>query len=493
MTDGLLIGIDIGTTGVKVVVVDPGRGQIAQATRANRLSSPHAGWAEADPAQWLANVESALLELASAIAGRPVAAIATTGMVPAIVAVDAAGAPVRAAILQNDARATGEVEALTGRLSSAGADPLAATGSVPSQQSVAPKVLWLERHESDAWSRTRHVVGSYDWLLMALGAEPHVEANWALESGLFDLSGDVFAPAAEAVPGLADRLVPVRRSGEVVGRLRGDLAARVGLAAGIPLVVGGADHVLSAYTAGLREPGDWLVKLGGAGDILAVSREAVTDARFFLDAHPVDGLWLPNGCMATSGSLVRWVQQMLRIDDLAAMDDEAAMRPAAEILCLPYFLGEKSPRNDPDLRGVIAGLHLGHGAADVYRAALEGIAFGFRHNAEVLRSRGVALDHATVTNGGATSYLWKRIHASVLGVPLRTIRDHPGASLGAAFAGGMGVGAYAAWDEPLALVLEGDVIDPDPAWVGRYDDAYGLWRELGDVTAGTMRALARGR
>ena len=110
----------------------------------------------------------------------------------------------------------------------------------------------------------------------------------------------------------------------------------------------------------------------------------------------------------------------------------------------------------------------------------------------VLASRGVALDHATVTNGGATSYLWKRIHASVLGVPLRTIRDHPGASLGAAFAGGMGVGAYAAWDEPLALVVEGDVVDPDPAWVGRYDEAYGLWRELGDVTAGTMRALARG-
>jgi len=490
MTDGLLIGIDIGTTGVKVVVVDPAAGQIAQVTRANRLASPYAGWAEADPAQWLAHVEAALQELAPALDGRPVAAIAATGMVPAIVAVDAAGSPVRAAILQNDARADAEVEALAAAL--AGANALAATGSVPSQQSVAPKVMWLERHEPGAWARTRYIVGSYDWVLMALGAEPHVEANWALESGLFDLSGDVFAPAVEVVSDLGDRLVPVRRSGEVVGQLRGDLARRIGLRAGIPLVVGGADHVLSAYTAGLSEPGDWLIKLGGAGDILGVSRTAAPDARFFLDAHPVDGLWLPNGCMATSGSLVRWVQQLLRIGDLAAMDDEAALRPAAEILCLPYFLGEKSPRNDPDLRGVIAGLHLGHGAADVYRSALEGIAFGFRHNADVLRSRGVVLDHATVTNGGATSLLWKRIHASVLGVPLRTVRDHPGASLGAAFAGGIGVGVYAEWDEPLTLVLEGDTIDPDPAWVDRYDDTYGLWRELGDVTAGTMRALARG-
>jgi len=490
MTDGLLIGIDIGTTGVKVVVVDPARGQIAQATRANRLDSPHAGWAEADPAQWLANIEAGLQELAPVLADRPIAAIAATGMVPAIVAVDAAGSPVRAAILQNDARATAEVESLAAAL--AGTDALAVTGSVPSQQSVAPKIMWLERHEPSAWGRTSRLVGSYDWVLMALGAEPHVESNWALESGLYDLSGDVFAPVVEVVPGLRDRLAPVRRSGAVVGQLCVHLARRVGLPAGIPLVVGGADHVLSAYTAGLREAGDWLVKLGGAGDILAVSRDAVTDARFFLDTHPVEGLWLPNGCMATSGSLVRWVQQLMRIDNLAVMDDEAALRPAAEILCLPYFLGEKSPRNDPDLRGVIAGLHLGHGAADVYRSALEGIAFGFRHNADVLRSRGVALDHATVTNGGATSYLWKRIHASVLGVPLRTIRAHPGASLGAAFAGGMGVGAYADWDEPLAMVPQGDTIDPDPVWTDRYDDAYELWRELGDVTAGTMRALARG-
>ncbi len=490
MTNGLLVGIDVGTTGVKILVVDPAVGQIAQVTRANRLESPYAGWAEADPAQWLANVEAGLRELSPSLVGRPIAAIAATGMVPAIVAIDAAGSPVRAAILQNDARATAEVEALAEALAST--DAHAMTGSLPSQQSVAPKAMWLERREPDAWAQARLVVGSYDWILMALGAEPHVEANWALESGLFTLSGDVFAPAVEVVPGLSDRLAPVRRSGEVVGQLRGDLAQRVGLPADIPLVVGGADHVLSAYTAGLREPGDWLVKLGGAGDILAVSREAVTDARFFLDEHPVEGLWLPNGCMATSGSLVRWVQQLLRIGDLAAMDDEAAVRPPADILCLPYFLGEKTPRNDPDLRGVVAGLHLGHSAADVYRSALEGIAFGFRHNADVLRSRGIVLDHATVTNGGATSRLWKLIHASVLGVPLRTIRNHPGASLGAAFVAGIGVGTFAEWDEPLTLVLDGDTIDPDPVWADRYDEAYGLWRELGDVTAGTMRALARG-
>lgn len=488
--DGLLAGIDVGTTGVKGVLVDPETGVVAQATRANALSSREPGWAEADPAQWIAGVEAVLTELAAAAGARPVAAIATTGMVPAVVAIDGDGMPVRPAMLQNDARAGAETAELADALDPAAL--LAATGSVPSQQSVAPKALWLQRHEPDAWARTALVVGSYDWVLMALGARPHVEANWALESGVFALDGAVCTPIAAAVPGLAERLAPVVAAGTVVGALRADVAARVGLAPGIPLVAGGADHVLSAYGAGLCDPGDWLVKLGGAGDILAVSREPVADERFFLDAHAVPGLWLPNGCMATSGSLVRWVQALLRIDDLAAMDAVAAGRDAARLLCLPYFLGEKSPRNDSDLRGVIAGLHLGHDAVDLYRCALEGVAFGFRHNADVLRSRGIALDRATVTNGGATSPLWKRIHASVLGTPLRTVRDHPGASLGAAFAAGVGIGAFDDWRHPLALVRPGETVDPEPALVARYDEAYALWRTLGDVTASTMRALARG-
>lgn len=486
---GLLIGIDIGTTGVKAILVDPERGMIAQTNRSNRLMSPQPGWAEADPRQWAENVDSALSELAGAAGSRSIAGIATTGMVPAVLLVDAEGSPLRPAILQNDARAHAEVRELA-----AGIDQealLAATGSVLSQQSVAPKALWLSRHEPEAWRRSAAILGSYDWLLTHLGAAVHVEGNWALESGLFTVRGEEHATVTEAVHGLSERLVPVRSSGTIVGELDAAAAGRTGIAVGTPLVVGGADHVLSAYSAGLGDLGDWLVKLGGAGDILAVSQEPVADARFFLDEHPLPGLWLPNGCMATSGSLVRWVQSTLRIEGLAQMDEEASRRTAAEVLCLPYFLGEKTPINDPDLRGIFAGMHLGHDAVDLYRAALEGIAFGFRHNAEVLRERGVRLEHATVTNGGATSLLWKQIHASVLGTPLDTVVDHPGASLGAAFAAGQGAGVFEDWSEPLALVRRGDTIDPDPGLVPRYDEAYGLWRELAEVSGATMRALAR--
>ncbi|MFW2513021.1 FGGY family carbohydrate kinase [Demequina sp. SO4-13] len=482
------IGLDIGTTGMKAVVFDPDRGIIAQAHAPNQLWSDQPGWAEADPHQWREHALTLVAQLSAEVGPASIRAIATTGMVPAVVAVDATGAPLRRAILQNDARARLEVSAFQDEL-----DPVATllrTGSPVTQQSVAPTLRWLSWHQPEVWDATRHVVGSYDWVLMSLGAQPHVELNWAIESGLFTLEGDMYEPAVQAAD--AQRvLAPVRTAGDVVGTLSDDAAQSTGLSTDIALVVGGADHVLSAVGAGLATPGDWLVKLGGAGDILAVTRDAVTDERFYLDTHAAPGLWLPNGCMAASGSLVRWVQGMVQVDDLAAMDALAASRRPAEVLVLPYFLGEKSPLNDPDLRGVIAGLHLGHERADIFRGALEGIAFGFRHNADVFAERGIALERASVTNGGATSLLWKQILASVLGEPLRTLRGHPGAAYGAAFAAALSHASVDGWHRIGDYVTSGDTIEPATALVERYDEAYGWWRELGAASAPAMRAMAR--
>lgn len=488
MTASLTLGIDVGTTAVKVAAFDPQRGVIAEASNRNTLYTPHQGWAEADPAAWWEAVRAGIGEVAGQVGAERVAAIAVSGMVPALVCADERGRPVRRAILQNDARAADEVVEISRLVDPDGV--LRATGSPITQQSIAPTALWVARHEPDAWQRTATVMGSYDWIMMMLGAPAHIELNWAIESGLFDLAGERYRPVLQWVDGLTERLPMVRRGGSIVGTLRDEVAREVGLATDVVLVVGGADHVLSAYGAGLTQPGEWLVKIGGAGDILAVTDQPIVDARFYLDAHPNVGRWLPNGCMATSGSLVRWVQSVLSIDDLASMDDEAEQRPAASLLCLPYFLGEKSPLNDPDLRGVFAGLHLGHTRTDLYRAALEGIAFGFRHNAEALRAAGVELGIATITNGGATSLLWKTIHASVLGVPLRTVRGHPGASLGAAMLAATAVDPGGA-PPPEALVAWGPTIDPRPALVARYDDVYPIWRELGAASAASMRALAR--
>ncbi|MGW0158660.1 FGGY-family carbohydrate kinase [Mycobacterium sp. NPDC003323] len=486
------IGIDIGTTGTKTVLVDVAEARIvAQATHEAQLFSDAPGHAEADPTQWLHNVHAGIREVLadSAVSPDRIAALSTTGMVPAVIAVDHDGTPVRRALLQNDARATAEITALKNAVDDEAV--LRATGSAITQQSVGPTALWLQHHEPETWSRTAHLVGSYDWVLMALGAPAHVELNWALESGLGTVDGRRFEPMYAAAGLDAELVPPVLMPGARAGELSAAAAEATGLPDGLPLIVGGADHVLSAYAAGINAEGDWLVKLGGAGDILVAADTPVIDARLYLDAHPVPGRWLPNGCMATSGSLIRWFQTLSGGDDLLSLDAEAATRNPAEVLCLPYFLGEKSPLHDPDLRGAFVGLDLAHTRADMYRSVLEAIAFGFRHHTEVFASMGVPLHRALVTNGGSKSVLWKQILADVLGVPLSPIVGHPGASLGAAVIAAVGTGLLDGWDSTQKFQTIGEPVVPDPAHVERYAEAYVQWRELGDVLTPISHRIAR--
>jgi xylulokinase len=485
------LGVDIGTTGTKTVLLDVAGGIVAQASRDATLFSPRAGHAEADPLQWLENVVDSIREIlvVSAVSADDIGAIATSGMVPAVILVDAAGQPLGRALLQNDARANDQIETLSHQLSDL--DLVTLTGAALTQQSVAPTIAWFHEHKPEDLTAARWVVGSYDWALMALGAEPHVEQNWALESGLFTIGGERVVRVLDAAGLDAALLPPVLAPGSRAGSLTPELAERTGLRAGTALIVGGADHVLSAFAAGVEKAGDWLVKLGGAGDILVASDSPIVDERLYLDAHPVPGRWLPNGCMATSGSLIRWYQGLIGGESLAELDLLATDSRPAEVLCLPYFLGEKSPIHDPDLRGTFAGLHLGHTRADLYRSVLEAIAFGFRHHVEVFRDMGIDLGRVSITNGGSKSTLWKQIHSEVLGTEMYPVVDHPGASLGAALIAAVGIGALAEWGEVSRFITLGDPVVPDPQKVAVYDRAYQEWRDLGAAMAPISHSIAR--
>lgn len=489
----LLLGIDVGTTSTKAVLLDPGRGILAEAHRPVRLLSSRVGHAEADPATWWANVTQIVPQLlaTAGVGAEAIAAVASSGMVPAVLMLDENGRPLTPAILQNDARAVTEIDQIATALGDL--DVATLTGSALTQQSVAPTCLWLRRHQPEVLQRAVTIGGSYDWLAQALGARRHVEQNWAMESGLFTLGGEVVEAMFTA--GEFDRdLVPeLAVPGEIVGEVSPHAAAATGLNWGTPIVVGGADHVLSAFAACLYEPGDWLVKLGGGGDILAVTASALTDKRLYLDAHPQPGLWLPNGCMATSGSLVRWLAELVDEHDLPALGELAERRPPGEVLCLPYFLGEKSPLHDVNLRGAFVGLDLSHDKATLFRSVLEGVAFGFRHHVDVFTSLGVQLSaRPRVTNGGAGSPVWKQILADVLGREVIPVLNHPGASLGAALAAGVGIGAIADWSSVNDYVELGNPVEPFPGDVHRYDDLYQTWHQLSELLTPISHKLAAG-
>ena len=491
-TEEFTVGVDLGSSGIKVALLSPGKGIVASESSEINLYSDQPGWAEADPNQWwhgLCNLIPKIIRVAN-IKSEQISAIAISGMVPAVLVIDKYGEPLRRAMLQNDARAYAEISYLKEKLSDL--DLLKLTGSVLSQQSVAPTGLWLAKNAPDVWEKTKFIIGSYDWISLKLGAQPHVEQNWAIESGLYGWDENPIPEVISATNVNWPKLLPIKKPGEVAGEVSEKASKVCSLKVGTKIVVGGADHVLSAYGAGLVNSGDCLVKLGGAGDILVVSDKFFLDSRLYLDAHPIPNKWLPNGCMATSGSVLRWEQNLLGGADLKTLDSEAKLSRPGSLVALPYFLGEKTPLHDPDLRGVIAGLHLGTTRGDIHRSLLEAIAYGFKHHFEIFCQSGIEINSPKVTNGGSKSKLWREILSDVLNQNLTSIINHPGASFGAAVMAGLGIGLITNWRYVEGFLEQGEMIEPNIDNVQLYLDRYQQYRSLAKETAEVSHLLARG-
>ena len=474
-----LLGIDIGTTATKAILLDTERGIVAAAEATATLRSPQAGWAEEDAGEWWRNLPKIIAACISqaGIAPQEISAVGVSGMVPCVILLDAEGHLLHPSIQQNDARAFQEIEEFRRAMDETWV--LEHTGSAITQQSIGPKLLWLRRHEQ-VMDRARCLMGSYDYIVYKLTGERSCERNWAIESGLFDLQREDWDDKLLALSTITrDWFGQVHWSGELVGQVTRAAAAYTGLAAGTPVIAGSADHIASAFSAGLITQGDLLVKLGGAGDILMTVDQPLVDRRLFLDYHVIPGKYFLNGCMATSGSIIKWFRdEFAPGSDYAALDAQAAkIEPGSEgLILLPYFLGEKTPIHDPLARGVLIGLTLTHTRAHVYRAILEGIAFGFRHHLVVLAERGLKVNRARVTNGGARSTLWKQIVADVLGLPLEQIADHPGSSLGAALIAGKSIGVFQDWAEIERFIHVASVVEPDRSHRARYDELFEIYR-----------------
>ena len=487
-----LLGIDLGTTATKCVLCRSDGAIVSVAERPSSVQSASAGFAEMQPEQWWSNVCELIPEVlgsAGAVAGE-VAVVGVSGMVPTLVPVDASLVPVHPSIQQNDVRASDEMATMR----KAFPDFVKLTGAAVSAQSIGPKWQWLVRHAPEVTDRTACLLGSYGWVIARLTGRRLADANWALESGLCRLGSAAWDDGLLDASGLGAELLPEIEAGnEIAGEVNAVAAAECGLAAGTPVSSGYADHVASAFASGALECGDTLFKLGGSADILVVTSAPIADERLYLDLHPSPGRWLPNGCMATSGAAVRWLQGLFGGGAaLAQLDEEAeAAGPGAGgVLALAHLLGEKTPLNDPALRGAFLGLHLGHDRGHLHRALLESVAFGFRHHVEVFDELGIALGTCRVTNGGSRSGLWKQILADVLERPLESVRAHPGSSWGAAMLAAGAIGAA----DPEELVrghLQVDVVvEPRRETRERYGAVYDIYREAQRATTPISHALA---
>jgi len=485
----VFLGLDIGTTSTIGILIETPDRVLATSSRPVTLHAPHPGWAEEDPEEWWANTCAIIPELLekSGISASEIAGIGVTGMLPAVVLLDADDQLIRRSIQQSDGRVGKQVAEMRAEIDEDAF--LARAGNGVNQQLVGSKLRWLAENEPENHARIATIFGSYDFINWRLTGEKAIEQNWALEAGFVDVKRDALDPELAAMTGVPPEAVPPKiASHEILGHVTEAAARATGLAAGIPVVGGAADMIASALGAGITRPGDVLLKFGGAVDVLTATDRVAPDERLYLDYHLVPGLYMPNGCMSTGGSVLNWFVRNFAAGRAAEapdgnvhawLDGLAAGKPAGSdgLTILPYFLGEKTPIHDPAARGAIEGLTLSHDLGHIWRALLESYAYALRHHVEVMRDMGHPATRFTVSDGGAASTVWMQIVADTMGAPVRRLSHNPGSSLGAAWTAAVGTGA-ADWDGIAVFSEEAGTLDPIESNIAAMDEGYARFRAL---------------
>ncbi len=448
-----LIGLDVGTSGVKAIAISPDGELLGTAEESYPLSTPRPGWAEQDPEDWWLAAQSCLARL-------PDGPIGLSGQMHGLVVLGDDGGVLRPAILWNDQRTQAECDEIERRV---GFERLVSlTGNRALTGFTAPKLLWLRRHEPDTYARIRHVLLPKDYVRFRLTGERAIDAADASGTLLFDVAQRRWSEdVCEALEIPPDWLPPSFESTEVAGA--GDQAA-------------------AALGVGIVAPGPVSVVLGTSGVVFAVLPAYAPDAqaRLHVFCHAVPGTWHAMGVMLSAAGSAAWLRRSLGADHVVLDAEAAAWEPGTEgLLFAPYLAGERTPHPDPDARGAFTGLSLRHDRGALWRAMLEGVAYGLRDSLELLRSLGATPEVGRVSGGGARSELWLRIVASVLGLSLERMESEEGSAFGAALLAGVRAGVFADAAEAAArCVRTRDRIEPDPAWAEVYARGYERYRLL---------------
>ena len=485
-----LLGIDIGTSSTKAVLATVRGKVLATVTRPHKTAMPRPGWAEHDAdAVWWADVrDAARALLARAGAGTRLGGVCVSGIGPCLLVADADGTPLRPAILYGiDTRASAEIDELTARL---GADAILSLGGSPlTSQAVGPKLLWLSRHEPATWAASRRMFMASSYAVWRLTGEYVLDHHCASQCDpMYALASGEWAKGWAAELAGPIELPPLRWPGQVAGHVTPRAAAETGIPAGTPVAVGTIDAWSEAVSAGVRDPGEYLVMFGTTMFFIAVNERPLADRRLWSTAGAFPATWTLAGGMATSGALVSWASELTQVGYRRLMAEAAAVPPGADgLLILPYFAGERTPLFDAAARGTIFGLTVRHERAHLFRAFLEATAFGARHNLDAMADAGARLERGVAVGGGVTSRVWPQVVADVTGRELVLPAVTVGAAYGDAFLAGVAAGLTgpdARWARATT------VITPDPAAADRYERLYALYRRGYRDTATISHSLA---
>jgi len=481
-----LVAIDVGTSGARAVVFDLDGQQVDECRRSYPTRSPHPTWAEQDGRAWRSAALGALRDLVRGLAaGTRVRAIGLTGQCPTVVPVDHRGEPVGPGMIYRDNRAVAEAEEIRRHWGDAVVH--ARTGHLPAAFHAGAKVLWLRRHRPDVFARTYRFLQPRDLIAFALTGEWATDGSHAAATLFFDLRGRRWDPELLGAFDLdVDLWPPLHDPWEIVGSVRPHLAARLGLAPGVPVVLGGADSQACALGAGVVQPGPVSEMAGSSTCLNAAVALPLPKQEITHYPHVVPGMYTTETGINTTGAAVTWLAGLvyggrsgrMRAADWARLDGDAAgVGPGAGgVLALPV-LGD-GERDDAAIRGAFTGLSLRHGRRELARAMLEGCALEMGIHLELLREAGAPVTELRVSGGDARLASWNQVKADVLGIPVATIAADA-AVTGVAMLAGIGAGVYRDFNEAIARCVHiADWREPDPAAAGAYREIAPHYRDL---------------
>ncbi|MBQ9870529.1 MAG: xylulokinase [Eubacterium sp.] len=488
------VGIDLGTSAVKLLLMDEKGHILKTVSKEYPISFPNPGWSEQNPYDWYDQSIAGLRELISGFEDK-IEGISFGGQMHGLVILDEGDKVIRPAILWNDGRTGEECDYLNREI---GRDVISKeTGNIAFAGFTAPKLLWIKKHEPENFARIRRIMLPKDYLAYRLTGVHATDVSDASGMLLFDVQNRKWSPKMCELCGITtDQLAKVFESYEVIGTVKEEIAADLGIRKDVRVIAGAGDNAAAAIGTGTVENGDCNISLGTSGTIFIASDSYSVDSQNALHsfAH-ANGAWHLMGCMLSAASCNKWwMEDILRDPDMVAAQAEIGDPDKAlgqnHVYFLPYLMGERSPHNDPAARGAFIGMSMDTTRADMLQAVLEGVAFGLRDSLEVARSSGLEIKKTKICGGGAKSPLWRKMIANIMNLTVETIESEEGPALGGALLAAVGCGVFRDTKEAAAAVVKvtGQEI-PDPTLVARYEEKYQTFRKLYPALKDVYKAL----
>ncbi|MBQ8327932.1 MAG: xylulokinase [Lachnospiraceae bacterium] len=470
----LYIGIDLGTSAVKMLLMDE-KGKIEKiVSKEYPLYFPNPGWSEQKPEDWWDAVVEGMKELTSECDKSKVAGISFGGQMHGLVILDENDDVIRPALLWNDGRTTEETDYLNQVI---GKETLSKyTANIAFTGFTAPKILWIKNKEPENFAKIKKIMLPKDYIAYKLSGSFCTDVSDASGMLIFDVQNKCWSKEMMDICGITrDQLADIYESYEVVGTLKPELSKEFGLPETVKIVAGAGDNAAAAVGTGTVGDGMCNISLGTSGTIFISSDKFGVDENNALHAFAhADGHYHLMGCMLSAASCNKWwMEDIIGTKDFGAEQKGIEKLGENHVYFLPYLMGERSPLNDPFARGTFTGITMDTTRQDMTQAVLEGVAFAIRDSFEVAKSLGIKIERSKICGGGAKSPLWKKMIANILNIKIDVIESEEGPGYGGAILAAVACGEYASVEEAAAkLVKVVDTVEPTPELVEKYEARY---------------------